>query len=262
MALGDEFDGFLVDLDGVVWLGREMVPGSAETLRSLLEAGKEIVFVTNNPGKPPSAYAERLRDAGVPVGDDRVVTAGEATAGLAAESTGTGAGAFVIGAPAFCETVAAAGLELLEGEAGREATVVIVSGHRGFDYEELLTATLALQRGAALFATSRDPTMPMPGGAWPGTGSVLAAVETASGATAEIGGKPERYLFETARERIAAAERVAMVGDRVSSDVEGGRRAGLETILALSGATSREQAEGAAPPPDYVVESLAELAPR
>ncbi len=260
MALADEFDGFLIDLDGVVWVGREMVPGSAEALRSLLEAGKEIVFVTNNPGKSPSAYAERLRQAGVAVGDDRVVTAGEATARLAAERVGSGATAFAIGAPAFHESIAATGLELVEGEEARAAGLVIVSGHRGFDYEELLTATLALQRGAALFATSRDPTMPMPGGAWPGTGSVLAAVETASGATAEIGGKPERYLFETARERIAAAERVAMVGDRVSSDVEGGRRAGLETILALSGATSREQAEGAAPPPDYVVESLAELA--
>ena len=78
---------------------------------------------------------------------------------------------------------------------------MLVSGHRDFDYEELLTATLALQRGATLFATSRDPTLPMPGGAWPGTGAVLAAVETASGAAAEIGGKPERHLFELARER-------------------------------------------------------------
>jgi ribonucleotide monophosphatase NagD (HAD superfamily) len=137
--------------------------------------------------------------------------------------------------------------------------VVVVSGHRGFDYAELLTATRALQGGAALFATSRDPTLPMPGGAWPGTGAVLAAVETASGAVAEIGGKPEPHLFELARGRIAGAERVAMVGDRVSSDVEGGRRAGLETVLALSGATSREAAESAVPPPDHIVEDLAGL---
>jgi len=260
MALADEFDGFLVDLDGVVWVGREMVPGSVEALRSLLEADKEIVFVTNNPGRPPSSYAERLAESGVAVDAARVVTAGEVTAGLAAERVGQGGTAFAIGAPAFHEAVAAAGLDLVDGEAGRSADAVLVSGHRGFDYEELLTATLALQRGAVLLATSRDPTMPMPGGAWPGTGAVLAAVETASGATAEIGGKPERHLFEMARERIAAAERVAMVGDRVSSDVEGGRRAGLETILVLSGATSRERAESALPPPDHVVESLAELA--
>jgi glycerol 3-phosphatase-2 len=259
MALTDEFDGLLVDLDGVVWVGREMVPGAVETLAALLADGMEIVFVTNNPGKPASAYGERLREAGIPVGDDRVVTAGEATATLAAERCGAGRTAFVIGAPAFHETVAATGLRLLDGKAAREADIVLVSGHRGFDYEELLTATRALQRGARLLATSRDPTMPMPGGAVPGTGAVLAAVETASGATAVIGGKPEPHLFQVARERIEGAERVAMVGDRLSSDIEGGRRAGLETILVLSGATSREEAEAAEPRPDHVVADLAAL---
>jgi HAD superfamily hydrolase (TIGR01450 family) len=259
MALADGFDGLLVDLDGVVWIGHEMVPGSIDALRSLFGAGKEIVFVTNNPGKPATAYVERLRDAGIPVADDRVVTAGESTASLAAERAGAGGTAFAIGAPAFHDTVAAAGLELLAGEDGRGAEVVLVSGHRGFDYEELLTATKALRRGAALFATSRDPTLPMPGGAWPGTGSILAAVETASGARAEIGGKPEPHLFEMARERIPAAERVAMVGDRVSSDIAGGRRAGLETILVLSGATSRAEAVAATPPPDHIAADLAAL---
>ena len=219
MALGDQFDGLLIDLDGVVWIGREMVPGSAEALAALLERGKEIVFVTNNPAKPAAEYARRLSEVGVEVEAERIVTAGESTAQLAAESAGPGAAAFVIGASAFQDTVAAAGLKLLKGESAREADAVIVSGHRGFDYEELLTATLALQRGAALFATSHDPTLPRPGGAWPGTGAVLAAVETASGATATIGGKPEPHLFEMARGRIAAAKRVAMVGDRVSSDI-------------------------------------------
>ncbi len=131
-----------------------------------------------------------------------------------------------------------------------------VSAHRGFDYEELLTATLALQGGAALFGTSRDPTLPMPGGAWPGTGAILAAVETACGKHAEIGGKPEPHLFELARERIPAASRVAMVGDRVSSDIEGGRRAGLETVLVLSRRLHASEAEAATPPPDHVVEDL------
>jgi len=256
VALADDFDGFLVDLDGVVWIGREPVPGAAEALRALIDGGKEIVFVTNNPGRPPATYAERLRGAGIPVAGDRVVTAGVATARLAAESVGAGTGAFVIGAPGLKEAAAESGLELLDGEAGREAGVVLVSGHREFDYEELLTATLALQGGGALFATSRDPTLPMPGGPWPGTGAVLAAVETASGARAEIGGKPERHLFEQARALIPSGGRVAMVGDRIASDVEGGRRAGLATILVLTGASSREQAETADPPPDHVVDDL------
>lgn len=259
MAPADEFDGFLIDLDGVVWVGRELVPGAGGALRELIAAGKEVVFVTNNPARPAGHYAERLRDAGVPVTDERVVTAGAVTARLAVERVGHGASAFAIGAEGFLDTVAESGLELAEGEAGREAAAVLVSGHRGFDYEELLTATLALQGGAALFATSRDPTLPMPGGAWPGTGAVLAAVETASGARAEIGGKPEPHLFEQAQALMPAAGRVAMVGDRLASDIEGGRRAGLGTVLVLSGASTREQAETAEQPPDLVLDDLAGL---
>ncbi|HEV7770675.1 MAG TPA: HAD-IIA family hydrolase [Solirubrobacterales bacterium] len=277
MALADRFDRLLIDLDGVVWIGREFVPGATEALRELLAAGKEIVFVTNNPAKPPAAYAERLAAASVEIGAERIVTAGMVTARLAAEAAGPEGSAFVIGAPDFRQMVGEAigahksryagtrrtDPALLDGEAGREANVVVVSGHREFDYAELLTATLALQRGAALLATSRDPTLPMPGGAWPGTGSILAAVETASGRRAEIGGKPERHLFEMALEAIGhkpgAAKRVAMVGDRLDSDIAGGRQAGLETVLVLSGASSREEAEAADPPPDHVADDLAAL---
>jgi glycerol-1-phosphatase len=271
MTLADNFDGFLIDLDGVVWEGPDLIPRAVEAIAELLEQGKEIVFVTNNPGRPGGAYAERLRGMGVEAPDDRVVTAGAATARLAAERTGGGKSAFVIGTDSFREETETAGLEVLRGEDARRADAVLVSGHRGFDYEELLTATLALQRGAALFATSRDPTLPMPGGAWPGTGAILAAVETATGARAEVGGKPERHLFDLAlrtlrcdfssntEDKSQRSERVAMVGDRITSDIEGGRRAGLETILVLTGASTRADAEAADPPPDHVVDDLAAL---
>jgi HAD superfamily hydrolase (TIGR01450 family) len=259
MALADSFDGFLVDLDGVVWEGREFLPGAVEALRGLSDAGKEIVFVTNNSVRSPAAYAVRLREGGVPTADDRVITGGVATARLAAQRVGPGATAFVIGAPGFKEVAAAAGLRLVEGDAAQAADAVVVSAHREFDYAELLTATRALQGGAALFATSRDPTLPMPGGAWPGTGATLAAVETASGKRAETGGKPEPHLFDEARALIGDLRRVAMVGDRIASDIEGGRRAGLATILVLSGATSAEEAEAADPAPDHVIDDLTGL---
>jgi glycerol 3-phosphatase-2 len=259
MALADEFDGFLVDLDGVVWIGREMVPGAVETLARLLADGTELVFVTNNSVKQPSAYAARLRDAGIEIADDRVLTGGAVTARLAAERVGPGATAFVIGAPGFKETVEAAGLKLVDGKAAQSADAVVVSAHREFDYAELLTATKALQAGAALFGTSRDPTLPMPGGAWPGTGATLAAVETASGKRAITGGKPEHHLFDQARALIPKAGRVAIVGDRIASDIEGGRRAGLATILVLTGACSREDAATAEPPPDHVIDDLTGL---
>ncbi|HET9186203.1 MAG TPA: HAD-IIA family hydrolase [Solirubrobacterales bacterium] len=257
MPLADHFDGFLVDLDGVVWIGREPVPGSVDALRELQAAGKRLVFVTNNPGRHPASYAERLGALGVEVGAERVVTAGVVAARLAAEAA-EGAGAFVIGGAPLKEMVAAAGARLLPGEEAEAATVVVVSGHRAFDYGELLSAKRALDHGAGLIATSRDATMPMPGGEWPGTGAVLAAVETATGRTAEIAGKPERHLFELAVERAGGGD-LAMVGDRVSSDVAGGRRAGLETILVLSGTTGRAEAEAADPAPDHLIEDLAGL---
>ena len=259
MALADEFDGLLIDLDGVVWIGREPVPGSAQTLATLLAAGKPIVFVTNNPGRLPAAYAERLAGMGVAVGEERIVTAGIVAARLAGEAAGTDGGVFVVGGVPLKEMVAATGARLLEGELGGEAGVVVVSGHRGFDYGELLAAKRALDRGAAFFATSRDPTMPMPGEEWPGTGAVLAAVETASGRVAEIAGKPERHLFEMALATLGR-ERVAMVGDRLSSDIAGGHRAGLATVLVRSG-TDSEGLEGAEPRPDHVIDDLAGLLP-
>ncbi|HEX5608691.1 MAG TPA: HAD-IIA family hydrolase [Solirubrobacterales bacterium] len=258
MTLADQYDGFLVDLDGVVWIGRDPLPGAAETLMALLAAGKEVVFVTNNPARPPERFAERLCKMGVEVPPERVVTAGMVVARLAGEAA-NGGGAFVIGEAPLKEMVAAHGAHVLEGEAAEAAGVVVVSGHRGFDYAELLTAKRALDAGAALFATSHDPTMPMPGGEWPGTGAVLAAVETASGRAAEIGGKPERHLFEMALEAIGRPPRVAMIGDRVSSDIAGGHAAGLATILVLSGTTSRAEAEAAEPRPDHVVDDLAGL---
>lgn len=271
MALADRFDGFLVDLDGVVWIGREPVPGAPEALRALLETGRRIVFVTNNPGRPPAAYAERLGELGVAVSAEQIVTAGMVAARLAGETSGEAGSALVIGAPALKEMVAATGARVVEGKGAWDADVVVVSGHRGFDYDELLAAKRALDRGAILFATSHDPTMPYPGGELPGTGAVLAAVETASGRQAEIAGKPERHLFEMAIEVLRGSFRtddvqkeprdlrVAMVGDRITSDIEGGRRAGLETVLVLSGTTSREEAAVADPAPDFVLEDLSGL---
>jgi HAD superfamily hydrolase (TIGR01450 family) len=262
VPLADRFDGLLVDLDGVVWIGREAVPGSPEALRALIDRGKRIVFVTNNPGRPPVAYAERLTELGVEVGREQIVTAGMVAArltGEAALAAGAGGTAQVIGAEALKEMVAATGARVVEGEDAWEADAVVVSGHRGFDYGELLASKRALDRGASLLATSRDATMPFPGGELPGTGAVLAAVETASGRRAEIAGKPERHLFEMAQAALGDAERVAMVGDRVASDIAGGRAAGLETILVLSGTTSREEAAVADPAPDFVLEDLSGL---
>jgi glycerol-1-phosphatase len=263
VPLADQFDGFLVDLDGVVWIGRDPVPGSPQALAALLAAGKRIAFVTNNPGREPAEYAERLAGLGVEVGPERIVTAGIVAARLAADAAGAGGPVFVIGAQALKHLVEEAGARAVGVEEAAGAAAVLVSGHRGFDYGELLASKQALDAGAALFATSRDPTLPRPEGEWPGTGAVLAAVETASGKRAEIAGKPERHLFELALATISGAERVAMIGDRLSSDIAGGHAAGLATILVLSGTSGEgggsEDLASADPQPDFVLPDLAAL---
>ncbi|MBS1844188.1 MAG: HAD-IIA family hydrolase [Actinobacteria bacterium] len=261
----DDFDGFLIDLDGVVWTGREPVPGSPEALAAMLTAGKEVVFVTNNPTKRPQEYAERLQGMGVEVGPERIVTAGITTARLAAEAAGPDGAALVLGFEPLRELVAGEGLRLVDFEAPTEADVVVVSGWREFTYMSLLSAKQALDAGAALVATSHDATMPMPGGEWPGTGAILAAVETCSGKVAEIAGKPERHLFELALSRVPGAKRVAMIGDRLSSDIAGGHAAGLSTILVLSGTSGHAGSGGSEDPataavkPDLTVANLAAL---
>lgn len=261
----DDFDGFLIDLDGVVWTGREPVPGSPEALATMLGAGKEVVFVTNNPTKRPTEYAERLQGMGVDIGPERIVTAGITVARLAAEAAGPGGAALVLGYEPLHELVAGEGLRIVDFEAPTEADVVVVSGWREFTYMSLLSAKQALDAGAALVATSHDATMPMPGGEWPGTGAIVAAVEVCSGKKAAFGGKPERHLFDLALSRIPDARRVAMIGDRLSSDIAGGHAAGLSTILVLSGTSGHAGSGGSEDPataavkPDLTVANLAAL---
>jgi len=263
VATIDDYDGFLIDLDGVVWLGREPVPGSPEALAKMLEAGKEVVFVTNNPTKRPEEYAERLGGMGVYVPPERIVTAGIVTAQLAAAAASPGDQALVLGFEPLRELVAATGLRVIEDlEQAPEAKVVVVSGFRDLTYAHLLASKRALDAGAALVATSHDATMPMPGGEWPGTGAILAAVEVASGKKAKIAGKPERPLFDLALSRIPGAKRVAMIGDRLSSDIAGGHAAGLDTILVLSGTSGTggsEDPASASVKPTLTVANLAAL---
>jgi ribonucleotide monophosphatase NagD (HAD superfamily) len=141
--------------------------------------------------------------------------------------------AFVVGPPVLHDEIKEAGFQLVSREEVRQAQVVVVGGHRGFDYEELRAATLAIRNGARLFATGRDAVFPTPEGPWPGTGAILAAVETAGGVPAVVVGKPEPIVFEIAREVLAGCERVGVVGDHLIADIAGAKRAGLGAIPAI-----------------------------
>lgn len=254
------FDGLIIDLDGVVWVGATAVPGSVAAIAQLRARGVRLVFLTNDPRGSRAEYATRLRGLGVRVDEREVVTSASALAAFVRESEGAGTKAFVIGSPTLKAEVTQAGLELLDGEAGREAQIVAVGGHEGFDYDELRIATHALRRGARLYAAGRDATFPMPDGPWPGTGAVVAAVEFASGKTAIAVGKPEPYIFDVACSLLVGCRRIAIVGDNLAADIVGGQRAGLITILVLTGTSGRDDVASAAVTPDFVLPDLAALA--
>jgi HAD superfamily hydrolase (TIGR01450 family) len=257
--LVDRYDQLIVDLDGCVWLGDQAVDGSVEAVERLRAAGKRVAFATNNSRRTGEDYVRKLWGLGIQASLADVVTVGGAMQHLLAE-TRRGMTAFVIGTEAMLGHVADAGLKLMNNtDLATRADLVVISGTEEVTYDDLRTASLALQRGADFLATSRDPTYPMPDGLWPGTGAVVAAVETASGRQAAIVGKPEPQLFLTALERLGEGETL-VVGDRIASDVEAAKRAGLDAALVLTGDATAEEADANREPrPVAVAENLLAL---
>ena len=263
--LFDRYEQVILDLDGCVWIGGEPIPGSVDAIAVLREGGKRLAFVTNNPRRGAEEYVRMLWEIGVQASVADVVTVGGALQHLLAE-TRRDRTAFVIGSPALHEHVAAAGVRILNGtDLDSRAELVVVGGTEHVDYEDLRIASLAVQRGAELLGTSRDPTYPMPDGLWPGTGALLAAIETTTGRTASIVGKPEPQLFVTALDRLGGG-RTLVVGDRLDADVGAAARARLDAALVLSGGTTREQADAelaaGGPKPVAVADTLADLVGR
>lgn len=233
------YDQVILDLDGCVWVGDEPVQGSPEAIAALRQAGKRVAFATNNSWHPGEEHVARLWGMGVQASLADVVTVGGAMQHLLSD-TRAGRSAYVIGTDALRRHVADAGLKLItDTELASRAEVVIAGGTDQLHYDHLRTAALAVYRGADFLATSRDPTLPTPEGPWPGTGAILAAVETAAGTRAEIVGKPEPQLFFTALDRLGEG-RTLVIGDRLDSDVAAAAAAGLDGALVHSGVGSGE----------------------
>jgi HAD superfamily hydrolase (TIGR01450 family) len=254
------YEHALLDLDGCVWVGEQPTPRAVVAVAALRESGRRVAFLTNDARLAGEEVVRKLWRLGFQASLEEVVTVGGALQHFLSERADGAATAFVIGAAPVFRHVEDAGLRIVNGtEFASRADVVVVAEHEDFDYRELRTATQAVARGAGLVAAGRDRTYPMPDGPWPGTGAVLAAVEQATGGRAVVVGKPERPMFETARDRLGAG-RTLVVGDRLDSDLAGAQAAGLECAIVLTGATSREQAESVeAPGPVAVADTLADL---
>jgi HAD superfamily hydrolase (TIGR01450 family) len=256
--LASRYDQFILDLDGCVWIGGEPTPGAVEAISQLRESGKRLAFATNDPRSATEDYVTRLWRLGVQASVADVVTVGGAVQHLLAE-TRSGRTAFVVGTQPLRKHVAAAGLRVLNGtDLASRAELVVVAGTEELVYDDLRNATLAVRRGAELIATGRDPIYPQPDGDWPGTGAIVAAVEYATGQTAQIVGKPEPQLFLTALDRLGEG-RTLVVGDRLDADVAAAGRVPLDAALVLTGGASREELDGAEPKPVAVADNLAAL---
>jgi HAD superfamily hydrolase (TIGR01450 family) len=244
-----------------VWIGGEPTPGAVEAISELRESGKRLAFATNDPRSATEDYVTRLWGLGVQASVADVVTVGGAVQHLLAE-TRSRRTAFVVGTEALRRHVADAGLRLLNGtDLASRAELVVVGGTEELVYDDLRNATLAVRRGAELIATGRDPIYPQPDGDWPGTGAIVAAVEYATGKTAQIVGKPEPQLFLTALDRLGEGKTL-VVGDRLDADVAAAGRVPLDAALVLTGGASRDELDGAEPKPVAVADNLAALVTR
>lgn len=240
--------GWAVDLDGVVWLGEEPIPGAADAVARLRQSGHDVLFVTNNSMSTVAAVERKLAGMGIPAEGD-VLT----SALVAAELIDPREVALVCGGPGVEDALVARGASVVrEGD----ADAVVVGYHRDFDYERMTVASVAVRRGARLVATNDDATFPTPDGPIPGGGAILASIVTATGATPQVAGKPHKPMVDAVRRRLGI--RGIMVGDRPETDGGFGVALEYQFGLVLSGVTTRADLP-VSPTPDVVADDLAAL---
>jgi HAD superfamily hydrolase (TIGR01457 family) len=253
--LADRYDCLLFDLDGVLYRGDLAIEAAPPTMAEMRRHGIRVVFLTNNSSRTPQQVADKLQTHGIEADPREVVTSALATAELLA---GRGGGrAFVIGMDGVRDALAGAGIEVLDGEP-ETADLVVVGFDGSATYDRLKTASLLVERGARLVATNADASFPAADGLWPGAGALLAVVTTTTGAEPEIVGKPFAPLFESALRR-GGGGRPLVVGDRLDTDIEGAANLGWDTMLVLTGVSSRAEAEAGPVRPTVIAEDVSTL---
>ncbi|MBS1707972.1 MAG: HAD-IIA family hydrolase [Armatimonadetes bacterium] len=230
---------YVFDLDGTLYRGSEVVPHAPEVVGSLVGRGMIVRYITNNSAARPEAITGKLRGMGFACEPEWVYGTGPAAARLVVER-GVSA-AYVVGEPTLVQTCREAGLETIDEERAvqGEAQAVVVGICRHFSYAMLRAAQRAIVQGAIFVATNRDATYPVEGGLEdPGSGSIVAAVEVASGQSPVVVGKPSPHmLFDILRDTNCSSNECLVIGDRVDTDIGAGVAAGCPTFLVLTGVT-------------------------
>jgi glycerol-1-phosphatase len=227
------YDAVLLDLDGTVIRGTQLVPEAPEVVNELRLAGWAVQFMTNNAARSPDEVAEHLTGLGLQTASDEVVTSGQAAVAILEAALPAGAGVLVVGTDALAAAVRSAGLRPMTAVSERPAAVI--QGHSpDTGWARLAEACLAIRGGALWIACNGDLTLPTERGLLPGNGALVAALQAATDQHPTVAGKPERPLLDTAMNRVGA-HRPLVVGDRLETDIAGARTAGLDSLLVLSG---------------------------
>jgi len=258
-----DYEGYLFDLDGTVYLGDELLPGAHRLITSLREMGRRTLFLSNNPTKDPEMYAAKLTRLGIPTDPSECVNP-LVTLAAWLRREAPGAHVFVIGSEPLRRAVLGAGCVLSEDP--ERIDVVVASYDTSFDYSKLQVAfdALWLHRRARLVTTNPDAYCPMPGGRGePDAAAILAAIEACTGVRCEANlGKPDPVMLRTALDVLGLpADRCIMVGDRLYTDVAMAVDAGIDSALVLTGESTTDMVDALDPSrrPSYVLDSVAGL---
>lgn len=253
------YQGIVFDVDGTVVRENTPIPGAAAGLTAVDEAGLDRVFLSNNPAAVPAAYEDRFADAGFAVDAEEVFTAGTVTTDYLADEHADD-DLFVIGEPGLKSQFETAELSLTSEPAA--ADVLVASIDSEFSYETKCDAVVAGDAASEFVGTDPDMVYPQDGPDLPGSGSIIHAVEGVAEREVDvICGKPSDLARRTALDYLGVpAAECLVVGDRLNTDIRLGTDAGMTTVLTMTGITDDATLAESAIEPDYVVDSLAELA--